>query len=93
MTVVGTQREGKSQAMLVFKGNMGKENFILWVKEMLIPTLKKEDIVVMDNASFHKDGIVRKLLRKAGCGLCYLPPYSPDLNKIEHYWAKVRKIP
>ena len=92
ITVVGAQRGGKSQAMMVLKGNMDKETFILWIKEMLIPTLKKGDIVVMDNASFHKDGIIRRLLRKAGCGLWYLPPYSPDLNKIEHYWAKVKKF-
>ena len=50
----------------------------------------------MDNASFHKDGIIRRLLRKAGCGLWYLPPYLPDLNLIkyywEHYWAKVEKF-
>ena len=46
---------------------------------------QKEDIVIMDNASFHKDVIIRKLLRKTGFELWYLPTYSPDLNKIEHY--------
>ena len=55
--------------MMVFKGNMNKETFILWIKKILIPTLKKGNIVVMDNASFHKDSIIRRLLRKAGCGL------------------------
>ena len=92
MTVVGAQKEGKSQAMMVFKGNMNKEIFIKWVKEFLIKTLVKGDIVVLDNASFHKDAIIRRFLKKAGCGLWYLPPYSPDLNKIEHYWAKVKKF-
>ena len=91
-TVVGAQNQGKSQAMMVFKGNMNKEIFIKWVKEFLIPTLQKGNIVIMDNASFHKDGIIRRLLRKAGYGLWYLPPYSPDLNKIEHYWSKVKKF-
>ena len=79
ITVVGAQRKGKSQTILVFKGNMNKEIFILWIKEMLIPTLKKVDIVVMDNASFHKDEIIRRLLKKIGYGLFYLLTYSPDL--------------
>ena len=42
--------------------------------------LAKFDILILDNESFHKDGIIRKLLRKSGCGLWYLPPYSPYLN-------------
>ena len=95
-TVVSAQKQGKSQATIVFNGNMNKETFIIWIKKALIPTLKKGDIVVMDNASFHKDGIIRRLLRKAGCGLWYLPTYSPDLNPIlnywEHYWAKVKNF-
>ena len=65
---------------MVFEENVSKETFILWIKEILIPTLKKGNIVVLDNVSFHKDG--RRLLKKAGCGLCYLSPYSPDLNPI-----------
>ena len=48
--------------------------------------------MILDNASFYKDGIIRKLLRKTGCGLWYFPPYSPDLNKIEYYWAKVKNF-
>ena len=59
ITVVGAQKQGKSQAMMVFKENMNKETFILWIKEMLIPKLKKGNIVIMDNASFHKDGIAK----------------------------------
>ena len=46
--------------------------------------------MILDNASFHKDDIISKLLRKASCGLWYLPPYSPDLN--EDYWAKLKKF-
>ena len=53
---------------MLFKGNMNKEIFIKWVKEFLIKTLVKGDIVVLDNASFHKDS--RRLLKKAGCGIC-----------------------
>ena len=41
----------------------------------------------MDNATFHKGGRIEQLIREAGCGVLYLPPYSPDLNKIEKCWS------
>ena len=80
MTVVGAQKEGKSQAIIVFEGNMNKEIFIKWVRKFLIKTLVKGNIVILDNAGFHKDGT--RLLKKAGCDLSYLQPYLPDLNPI-----------
>jgi transposase len=49
----------------------------------LAPTLSRGDIVVMDNLPAHKVAGVREILEKAGAQLCYLPPYSPDLNPIE----------
>ncbi|MEM9424668.1 MAG: IS630 family transposase [Spirochaetota bacterium] len=91
MSVIAGQREGKTLAPLVFEGNTNSEIFIKWIKDFLCPELEEGDKVVMDNASFHKSPKIRRILRKVGCGLIYLPPYSPDLNKIEHYWAKAKK--
>lgn len=47
-------------------------------------------IVVMDNANFHKSCRIKELIKDAKCQLLYLPPYSPDLNPIEHYWHKIK---
>ncbi|GHT91619.1 hypothetical protein FACS1894122_04330 [Alphaproteobacteria bacterium] len=61
---------------------------------MLIPLLKKGQIVIMDNASIHKAKEIRELIEKAGSHLAFLPAYSPVLNPIEHSWnhAKQKKI-
>lgn len=53
----------------------------------MLPTLEPGQVVVMDNATFHKGGRIQQLIQDAGCELLYLPPYSPDLNKIEKSWS------
>ena len=53
----------------------------------LIPTLKPGQILIVDNATFHKGGNIIQLIEAAGCQLKYLPSYSPDLNKIERCWS------
>ena len=55
-----------------------------------MPSLIKGQIVIMDNASIHKSQKVRDLIEAAGCRLIYLPPYSPDLNPIETFWANMK---
>jgi hypothetical protein len=68
-----------------YEGTCNSELFLFWIKDILIPKLKKRQIVIMDNASIHKAKEVRRLIEKAGCHLVYQPPYSPDLNPIEHF--------
>ena len=65
--------------------------FNFWLKNMLISKLKPGQTVIMDNASIHKTDTTRKLIKEAGCELIFLPPYSPDLNPIEHFWAELKK--
>lgn len=55
-----------------------------------MPELKPGQIVVMDNAAFHKNKETRDIIEAAGCKLMYLPPYSPDLNPIENIWAVIK---
>jgi transposase len=54
--------------------------------------LKEGDVVIMDNASIHKSTEVKELIESVGAKLIYQPPYSPFLNKIEHYWAFMKKM-
>lgn len=59
----------------------------MWLENCLLPTLSAGQVVVMDNATFHKGGRISQLIEDAGCKLLYLPPYSPQLNQIEHCWS------
>jgi len=57
---------------------------------MLLPELEPDQVVIIDNAAFHKSDKTKELIAKAGCRLIFLPPYSPDLNKIEPQWNTVK---
>lgn len=67
-------------------------SFRAYVEQILVPTLKSGDIVVMDNLGSHKSEEVRRLIRAAGARLFFLPPYSPDLNPIEQVFAKLKTL-
>jgi transposase len=62
----------------------------LYIEKILAPELQPGMVVVIDNASFHKSLKVKNLIEGAGAKLIYLPPYSPALNPIEHYWHKIK---
>jgi len=74
-----------------YYGTCNSELFLKWVKEMLVPNLKKNQIVIMDNANIHKSPKIREAIEDAGCSLVYQPPYSPDLNPIEHFWSHLKQ--
>ena len=78
-------------APLVFSGYTDTLLVIYWVKEVLIPELRSGQVVVFDNASYHKSSEITELIESVGCKVIYLPPYSPDLNKIEKYWANLKR--
>jgi transposase len=66
--------------------------FETYVEKVLLPELRKGDVVVMDNLPGHKGQRVRQLIEKAGAELLYLPPYSPDFNPIENAFAKLKAL-
>ena len=82
---------GKVIAPMCFEGHTNTEVFINWLEKVLIPELRPGQVVIMDNASFHKSKRIQEIIAAHGCHLLYLPPYSPDLNPIEHYWAWLKK--
>jgi len=79
---------GKSiVAPMQYGGTMDSAFFESWFEARLLPALPERSVVVMDNASFHRKGRLHALAEKAGHRVLFLPPYSPELNPIEHFWA------
>jgi isfu1 transposase len=79
-------------APMEYDGYTNTEVFTTWIKECLCKELNPGQVVVMDNASFHKSDKVRQMIESVGCKLLFLPPYSPDLNPIEHVWANLKAL-
>jgi transposase len=77
-------------ASLVVEGSTNGTVFETYLEEVLCPTLKRGQVVVMDNLSSHKGERVRELMEGEGCELIYLPPYSPDFNPIEKAFSKLK---
>jgi hypothetical protein len=67
----------------VLEGPMTGDAFLIYVEKVLVPTLSRDDTVIIDNLSSHKVAGVREAIEAVGAKLIYLPPYSPDLNPIE----------
>jgi transposase len=80
--IAGLRQTGIVAPMLI-KGAMNGEAFLAYIDQCLVPTLKRRDIVVIDNVSFHKVSGVEEAIQTGGASLRYLPQYSPDLNPIE----------
>jgi transposase len=89
-TVVSAIRRDGVVASLVFNGATDAAAFRTYVEQVLAPALRPGDIVVLDNLAAHKAPGVTRAIRRAGAGVWYLPPYSPDYNPIEQVWAKVK---
>ena len=77
-------------ATMCYKGTCNAQLFNTWIAKCLVPELKQGQVVVLDNASFHKSENTKKLIENAGCKINFLPPYSPDLNPIETFWANLK---
>ena len=91
-TMISSVRLDGSTACMVVDGATTKDVFKAYAEQILLPTLKSGDIVVLDNLSTHKNQDVRDLIESVGAELWFLPPYSPDLNPIEKMWSKIKSI-
>ena len=92
MTAVAAIRLDGLTAPFTIDCPMDGEIFSAYVRRVLIPTLRKGDVVVMDNLSAHKRPQIKRLIESAGATVLYLPPYSPDFNPIEMIWSKVKRL-
>jgi transposase len=89
---VAALRLGEITAPCVLDGPMDGESFRAYVEQFVVPTLRPGDIVVMDNLASHKVAGIREAIEVAGAELRYLPPYSPDFNPIEQFFAKLKAL-
>jgi transposase len=89
-TFVGGLRLSGMTAPMVLDGPMTGSWFLAYVEQILVPTLRPGDIVIIDNLAAHKNAAVRRAIEAAGAELRFLPPYSPDLNPIENAFAKLK---
>lgn len=90
MTFLGALRCDRLTAPCLFDGPINGECFRAYVEQVLLPVLRPDDIVIMDNLGSHKSAAVRRMIKVAGARLWYLPPYSPDLNPIEQTFSKIK---
>jgi transposase len=88
--MLGSIRLDGQTACMVIEGATDSEVFREYVRHILGPTLRPGDIVICDNLGAHRDAEAQKLIEARGAQLCFLPPYSPDLNPIEAMWSKVK---
>jgi transposase len=91
-TFIAGLRQDGLVAPCVFDGAINGEAFLAYVEQVLVPTLRHGDIVIMDRLGSHKVAGVREAIESVGARLLYLPPYSPDLNPIEQAFAKLKAL-
>ena len=91
-TFTGALRIGGMTAPFVLDGPMNGAAFLAYVEQVLGPTLRPGDVVVMDNLPAHKPVAVREAIERCGAELRFLPPYSPDFNPIEMAFAKLKAL-
>jgi transposase len=92
LTVVGAVALDGIRCLMAYEGGTTKQAFLHFVREALVPSLRRGDVVVMDNLGSHYADGVSEAIEGVGASVMYLPPYSPELNPIEHTWSKFKAL-
>jgi transposase len=90
--MISSVRLDGSTACMAIDGATTGEIFEVYVREILCPTLKSGDIVILDNLGAHKRQAAIDAIESTGAKVRFLPPYSPDLNPIEKMWSKIKEF-
>ena len=90
MTFLAALRLDRVEAPWLIDGPINGERFRLYVEKVLLPTLRPDDLVVIDNLGSHRGKAIRRIIRSVGAKLFFLPKYSPDLNPIVQLFAKLK---
>lgn len=92
VTMLSSIRLDGTTECIVVDGAVDGVMFVAYIEQILCPTLRPNDIVIMDNLSAHKNPDVATHIKEAGADILYLPAYSPDLNPIEKMWSKIKQL-
>jgi len=90
--MISSIRLDGTTACMHLSGAADTDAFVAYIGQVLCPTLKQGDIVVMDNLAVHKSPEVLRLVAGSGAEARFLPAYSPDLNPIEKMWSKIKAL-
>ncbi len=91
VTLLSTISVAGMGASVVIDGALDRRTFDAFVDQILVPTLRPGQIVVLDNLTVHRSARAIRLIESAGCELWFLPTYSPDFNPIETAFAKIKQ--
>ena len=92
LTVCGAIALDGVRCLMAYEGGTTKQAFLHFVRQALAPSLRHGDVVVMDNLASHYAEGVSEAIEGVGASVMYLPPYSPELNPIEHTWSKLKAL-
>jgi transposase len=92
VTIIGALTLQGLDAVMTVDGGVGGDVFKAYVDDVLVPTLRPGQIVIMDNVNFHKVSGVKDAIAAVGCEVLWLPAYSPEFNPIEECWSKVKNL-
>ena len=94
--IVAAKNGDRIVAPMIYDCSTDSVLFECWFENMLLKSIPWYSVIVLDNATFHSKKRLRELASKTNCDVIFLPPYSPDLNPIENFWAwlksRLRKI-
>lgn len=91
VSLIGAIRVGQRPRMMTHRGSVTGRVFLRFLRQRLVPWLHRGDVVLMDNLRAHKVKGVLETIESAGATVLYLPPYSPDFNPIELWWADLKR--
>ena len=91
-SVISACRDGRLACPFVFEGYCKRGVIEACFNDILLPSIPRGSVIILDNASFHRSPALQARAEAAGCSLMFLPVYSPDLNPIEHSWATLKQL-